>query len=374
MERLRVHLNEAALRDNLRTIRRLTGPEPAVMGVVKANAYGHGLITASKLLIRHGVQQLAVATLDEACHLRDAGLLLPITILAPTPADGAREVVARRLRASLSDLATAWDLHRAAVRHGQRVPVHIEIDTGLGRYGWPPATAEIERLAALDRLVVAGVYTHLNGSGHAELVDQLRVFEHAYARIVTALGHRPARHALASTALAAGLHDRTRWEIVRPGALLYGLAPRDKSVPAPAGLRPGLSLTSYIQLLRSLPAGASIGYGGAYRTSAPTLIAVVPAGFADGIPRQLAGTGRVLIRGHDAPIIGSVGMSHLTVDVTGIPQVTVGDTVTLIGGSIDVQEWADLAGTVNTDVLTRIAPALPRTVIPTPHARGERSA
>lgn len=380
MERLQVHLDEAALRANLATVRRLAGPTTPIMGVVKANAYGHGLIKTSELLVRHGVHHLAVADVEEACRLRDAGLAVPITILAPTSADAARAVVTGRLQASLSDLASARHLNRAAARYGSRAQVHVEIDTGLSRYGWSPTAsglAEIESLTRLGRLAVAGVFTHLSGGCPEELADQLRLFGNAYERVCAALGHRPVRHALASTALAACLRDHAPQTMIRPGALLYGVAPRCESVPAPAGLRPVLSLTSRVALLRSVPAGSAVGYEAAYRASRDALVALVPAGFGDGIPRQLAGIGRALVRTHEAPII-DVAMSHLAIDVTGIPGAGVGDIVTLIGSqgghSIDVQEWASLTGAVNSDLLTGIAPTLPRAVSSAACAQGARSA
>ncbi|MEU4576071.1 alanine racemase [Nonomuraea sp. NPDC023979] len=381
MERLQIQLDETAVHANLATVRRLASPTTTIMGVVKANAYGHGLETASRLLIRHGVQELAVATIDEGCRLREAGIHVPVTLLAPVTAASAREVAARRLRPSLSCLAAARDLHRAA-RAGRRpLPVHIEIDTGLGRYGWPAmrtALAPLEQLAALDGLVVASVYTHLGGACRAALADQLRLFDHAYAQVAAVLGHRPRRHALASSAMSAGLCHPTATQLVRPGALLYGLAPCYGDIPSPRGLRPVLSATSHIAHLTELPAGASIGYGAARRLPEPARIAVVPAGFADGIPRQLADRGRVLIRGRYAPIVATVGMTHLTIDVTDIPHASTGDTVTLIGAqgaaAIDVSEWARLTGTITSDVLTRLAPALPRAVTLMPNAQGALSA
>ncbi|MEV6984018.1 alanine racemase [Sphaerisporangium sp. NPDC051017] len=378
-ERIRVCLDEAAIRDNIRAVRHLSGTAQ-VMGVVKANAYGHGLVPAARLLVHHGVHQLAVATPEEACVLREAGLRAPITVLSPTSASAMAELVARRVRPSLSTLAAARDLHRAAVRLGRRAPVHLEVDTGLGRYGWAPTpagVAQIERLTMLDHLVVASVYTHLGGTCRDSLADGLQRFQRMYEKVVEVLGHRPARHALASSALAAGLHNDTPLEMVRPGALLYGLAPAYAAAPLGIGLRSVLSLTSHIAHVSEMPAGASIGYDATYRTLEPVVVAVVPAGFADGIPRVLAGAGRVLIHGCHAPIIGTVGMTHLTVDVTDIPQAALGDAVTLIGAqgvrAIDAQEWARLAGTINSDVLTRVAPTFPRTVI-TPHAPMELSA
>ncbi|WP_433259362.1 alanine racemase (plasmid) [Streptosporangium sp. CA-135522] len=377
--RLRVHLDEAALRDNIQTVRRLLTPAATVMGVVKAHAYGHGLVLAARLLTRHGVQHLAVATTDEACTLRDAGLQVPITLLSPPAPAAMAELVARDLRPALSTLAAARDLHRIGVRRGRPVPVHLEIDTGLGRFGWAPTAAsiaQITRLAALDHLVVCGIYTHLSSQDPDLCAHQLRLFTWVYAKAAAALGYRPPRHVLASSGLAAGLHRRTRLEMVRPGALLYGLPPSYSPPASPTAptldLRPVLSLTSRIEHLARLPSGTPIGYGATYRTAASTVVAVVPAGFADGVPRQLTGSGRVLICGHYAPVIGCVGMTHLTVDVTHIPQATVGETVILIGAhgerAIDAQEWARLATTINSDVLTRIAPAIARTVTTLPHA------
>ncbi|MGW0592738.1 alanine racemase [Streptosporangium sp. NPDC002607] len=376
--RLSVHLDEAAVRDNIHTVRQLITPATVVIGVVKANAYGHGLIPAARLMTRHGVQQLAVSTTADACALHDAGIHVPIMVLSPAPPAAMVDLVARGLRPSLSTLAAARDLHKAGARLGRPVPVHLEFDTGLARFRWAATAAsidEITRVAALDHLVVCGVFTHLSSDQPEAYAEQLRLFDHMYARAVAALGYRPPRHVLASAGLATGLHDRTRLEMVRPGAVLYGLAPSYSREASALSLRPVLSVTSYVEHLACVPPGTPIGYGSTYRTTAPTVIAMVPAGFADGVPRQLADGGRMLICGCYAPVIGCVGMTHLTADVTHIPQVTVGTGVTLLGAqgghAIDAQEWAALAQTINSDVLTRIAPVIPRTVTTLPRAERE---
>ncbi|GAA3717049.1 hypothetical protein GCM10022224_098380 [Nonomuraea antimicrobica] len=169
-----------------------------------------------------------MATVQEACLLRDAGLRVPVSVLSPIPSAAAREVASRRLRPSLSCLAAARDLRRAARDLPGPVLAHVELDTGLGRYGWPLTPAgldQLQQLAALDGLTVASVYTHLSGTSRAELAAQLALFEQGYAKVAAALGRRPRRHALASSALAAQLRHPATTQLVRPGALLYGLAP-----------------------------------------------------------------------------------------------------------------------------------------------------
>ncbi|MGW0708595.1 alanine racemase [Streptomyces sp. NPDC002643] len=374
MNRLTLELSEEAVVGNLAAVRRLIDPGTVLMGVVKADAYGHGLVPFSRLLVRHGVRRLAVAHAEEAFRLRDAGINVPVLVLGAVPTGNLPDLIRADLRQTVYAESQARALSRAATVLGRPARVHVEFDTGLCRYGLDPADAgALHRIAALDNLVVEGLYTHLSGTAPEPVDRQLTRFAEACRSATAALGRRPLRHALASPGLAAGLHRRTAMEMVRPGILLYGLGPSHSPslLPDLPEFRPVLSMTSRIEQLRRVETGTRVGYDGAYTTPRPAVIATVPVGFADGLPKALGGTGRVLVGGMCAPIVGQVGMGHINVDVTEVPRAETGDEVVLLGDRaghrLGVQDWADAAGTINTEVLVRLAPVAPRTVRQLPY-------
>ncbi|WP_189188200.1 alanine racemase [Streptomyces albiflavescens] len=367
-----MEISEAAVLANIASVRRLVDPATVLMGVVKADAYGHGLVSFSRLLVRHGVEQLAVAHAEEAFRLRDAGIDAPVLVLNHAPTADLPGLLRAGIRQAVYGEAQARAVSRAARALGCPARIHVKVDTGLSRFGFSSGNlAPLARIAALDNVVVEGFHTHL-ASAEEDVADrQLSLFDDACRRATGLLGYRPTRHALASAAIAAGLHGRAPLEMVRPGILLCGLPPSytASDVPGDAGrFQPVLSMTSRIEQIRSVAAGTRIGYGAAHVTSAPATIAIVPVGFADGLPRALADSGRVIVARRYAPIVGPVGMGHLTLDVTGIPGVSTGDEVVLLGSDghrrLGIQDWAAAAGTINTDVLVRLASAAPRVVRP----------
>lgn len=360
----------AALKANYRAVAELLardapGPPPGIIAVVKANAYGHGAVPVARALEEAGATMVACADIEEAVTLREAGVRIPILVFGALSISDLSAVFTHRLVPTVSSPGAARALGDAAAARGVRLPCHVKIDTGLNRLGFRHDNLwrTLPPLVSHPSLEIVAAYTHFatadDPTSHL-FETQCRRFLQAVAALEALGCPGVARHAANSAAL---LRDRRVWfEFVRPGLLLYGVAP-----PALAGtplpVRPVLSLTSRVVAVKGVRPGESIGYGARFVAPAPLTIAVVPAGYADGLDRRLAGRGHVLVRGRRAPIIGAVSMDMLTVDVTGCP-VAPGDEVVLLGAQgserIDVQEMAAAIGTVPYEVLCRLGARIER--------------
>jgi alanine racemase len=359
-----VEVDHAAIRRNLARLRETAGGA-AVIGVVKANAYGHGAVAVARTLVAEGVERLAVATVDEAADLRAAGLDGPILLLwgigpgeAPTVADLGLEPIVYGLREV--DL-----LERAAGEAGRRIGVHLKVDTGLGRQG---ATPDQARDLAVDvarsrSLALVGTMSHLAVPGEDDAYSEVQAVR--LARVLDAMrsaGVDPGIvHVSATGGILAG--EAAFADAVRPGLGLYGLLP-DWAAGRGIDLQPALSLRALPLRLFDLPAGEGVGYGLRFRTGQATRIATLGIGYGDGWPRQHANNGFVLVRGHRAPIVGAVSMDGLTVDLAGIDGVTYGDEFVLIGEQGDERITADEVAaerrTINYEVTTALRERLPR--------------
>jgi len=326
---------------NVGVIRRRLLPGVRLLAVVKANAYGHGAVEVARTCLRFGAESLGVARLEEGIALRDAGIRAPVLIFGPVPPDGARDLQRHRLAATISGAAAATLLD-ARLAGRCRLPVHLKVDTGMGRLGCiaQPGTdgnvpserarsvaAEAAAIAALPRLRLQGVYTHLACADEPDPTPteaQLRAFEDVL-REMSCLNVRPPwRHAANSAAIFG--HPETHLNMVRAGLAIYGYGG-----PREAGLRPAMTLKTHVVQLRRLPAGATVGYGMAYRTSAPSTIATVALGYGDGYCRRHADGGQMLVRGRRAPIVGRVCMDLTMLDVSHLPDVAEGDDVVAFG-------------------------------------------
>lgn len=355
-----VEVDHDAIRANLDAVRSLA-PGAQVIGVVKANAYGHGDVAVARTLVGAGVQRLAVATVDEAARLRDAGIGVAIVLLwAIGPAE-VPAVVALDLEPIVYDERSV-DLLAAA---GGPVRVHLKVDTGLGRQGVTPdaAPALAGRIAASRSLVLAGTMSHLAMAGEDDAYTEVQLLR--LARTVDAMRsagidpgivHVGATSALLARSIGAPI-------AVRPGLALYGLRP-DWAHDVGLELRPALSLRALPVRIFDLAAGEAIGYGLRFRARTATRIATLPIGYGDGWPRVHANNGSVLVRGQRAPIVGAISMDGLTVDVGGIAGVTYGDEFTLIGDQggdrITADEVAAERRTINYEVTTALRGRLPR--------------
>lgn len=340
-----------ALAHNLAAIRHRAGPGVRRMLVAKADAYGHGAVGVAHHAVRCGVAALGVGAASEALELRRSGLRVPILVLGTLVDEEMDDCLRHGIEIGLHASDRLRALEGAAQRRRTVARVHLNVDTGMGRLGVLPgrAPALMRAIAASARLELAGIMTHLsdtNGALGSEAAAQIRRFE-AVLAVARAENVFPATvHAANSAAVFTDLEPR--YSTVRTGVAAYGMLP--PHLPGAALLRPVMSLRSPIVFLKDLPAGAPVGYGSTWRAPGPSRIATLPVGYDDGVDWRLSGRGRVLVRGRFAPIVGRVSMDYTTLDVTHIPDVTVGTVATLIGSdgeeSLSIHEVAEAAGTI----------------------------
>lgn len=363
----------SAITANLAALRE-RAPGAQLCAVVKADAYGHGAVEVARAAVDAGARWLAVALVEEGIALRDAGLEAPILVLSEPSADSMADAYAAGLVPSLYTPAGIDAAGRAANAGGEEPwEVHLKLDTGMHRAGvLEGGLGEvIEALTAQPSLRLAGVFTHLataDDPARPETAEQLALFDTLLARVRRAVGERPlivhAANSAATIAMADAHHD-----LVRVGIAMYGIDPS----PELAGripLVPALSLTSEVALVKELGAGDGISYGLRHVCGGPSTVAVVPLGYADGVPRRLGELGaEVLIGGVRRPIRGVVTMDQLVVEVTGGPEVHVGDPVVLIGSQgveqITAQEWAAMLDTIPYEIVCGFSQRLPRRYVRT---------
>jgi alanine racemase len=365
----------STLRQNFRTVQKHVGAAVTVCAVVKADAYGHGAVECSRALQGEGAKWLGVTSLDEAIPLRDAGIQSNILLMTGFWRGEEAEIIRLQLTPTVWELWQVESLDKAAAGLGvSRHPVHLKVDTGMGRLG-----VAVEQLPAVLRALSTAKYLRLEGlSTHlasSEIMDapsvaeQERNFE-AARNIVREAGFEPSFVHMANT--GAVISRRETWNtMVRPGVALYGYyLPFQRAGREVSGgtlrlpVKPILTWKTRILSLRNFAANQPLGYGGTYATKAPAHVAVLPVGYADGYNRQLSNRGRVIVRDHYAPIVGRISMDLTLADVTGIPGVSVGDEVILLGStdglSVDALEHAELANSTPYEILCNISKRVPR--------------
>ena len=359
-------VNLAALAHNLSRIKQYLSPGCEVMAIVKANAYGHGAWDSAQEFARQGIGRFAVASLDEGIALRQAGLSASIVVLGALFEEQVSDLVAHRLTPVVSDERILPTLAKAARSHPSPYPIHLKVETGMGRLGFPTngLLSLLDNPLLQSPIQVEGVMTHLADADGADsdfTERQLGVFR-AMLEQIRQRGLTPPLIHTANSAAIVRFPD-AHFSLVRPGIMLYGYHTLPASVPAP-DLIPVLSLRTTIVQLRTIPRGGTVSYNTTFVAKRPTRIAVLPIGYADGYSRRLSNRGSVLIQGRRAPIVGLVCMDMIMVDVTDLAPVHVGETVTLIGQqggeSIWADEVADWIGTISYEVLCGIGSRVPR--------------
>ncbi|WP_147038975.1 alanine racemase [Microbacterium aerolatum] len=350
-----------AIADNTRHLRRLTGVE--VIAVVKANGYGHGTTASAVAALSGGATRLGVAEIPEGLALRRAGINAPIVAWLHEPGERFEEAAANGIEVGISSFD---QLEAAGAVAGGDVAVHLKLETGLSRNGiapgdWGRVFAEAARLERIGRIRIVGLFSHLSNASPADDRAALARFEEGTKAAASAGIHPEIRH-IAATAAAIDLPE-TRLDAVRIGIGLYGLSPFDDRSSAELGLRPAMTLRGAVAAVRRVPAGSGVSYGYDHRTNHDTTLALVPLGYADGIPRQASGRGPVVINGQRFAVAGRVAMDQFVVDV-GDAHVAVGDEVVLFGdptlGAPSATEWANAAGTINYEIVTRVGNRVPR--------------
>jgi alanine racemase len=364
----------AQLKENLAVIRRHVGPERKVLAVVKADAYGHGAVPVSRALEEARVDALGVACVAEGLELRQAGIRAPIVVLTGFFPGEEKDLIEHGITPGITEVGQVDRLAQAA--GGKRLRIHVKIDTGMGRLGVPCSEIPrlLDRLAASPSLELEGLYTHFASSEDftsPQTDEQVRCYEKAREQFA-ARGLRPPLIHMANTGATVARPD-TWGTMVRPGSMLYGYLSffkfpegQDRSAEFAARLpvKPALTLKAQVYLIREYAAQAPLGYGANFVTQRPSRIAVLPIGYGDGWRRGLSGRCRVLVRGHFAPTVGTIGMDLTLADVTDVPGAQPGDEVVLIGtngkASILPTEPARALGTVASEVLSGLTKRVPR--------------
>ncbi len=356
-------IDTSAITANVRQLRRLTDSE--IIAVVKAEGYGHGAVRSAAAALAGGASRVGVADIAEALHLRRGGIDAPILAWLHAPGASFAEAAAQRLELGIS----SFDQLQAAASvaaPGRPVVVHLKVDTGLGRNGIAPADygivfAEAARLERIGKIEVVGLFSHLSNTSADDDRVALSRFTVATAA-AAAQGLAPRVRHIAASHAALSLPE-SRLGCVRLGISIYGLSPFQDRTSADMGLRPAMTLHAPVAAVRRVPAGQGVSYGYTHRTAAESTLALIPIGYADGVPRNASGAGAVRIGARTYPVAGRIAMDQFVLDVGDDP-VSVGDEAVLFGdptiGDPPVEAWADAAGTINYEIVTRIGPRVPR--------------
>jgi len=360
------YIDHEALRWNFRQIRSLIGSQVKILCMVKANGYGHGAPAVARTLAAEGSNAFGVAIIEEAIELRRHGITAPILVLTGAYLDQLELFFEHDLMPVVHDGDSLQRLDAAVAQGGRSLAVHLKIDTGMGRIGFPATECDswLPQIQKLKALKVEGVFSHFS---HAESVEgqytrkQLEIFHHLVKRLA-AVGIAPALIHLANSAATISL-PAAYFNLVRPGLMLYGVYPSPEMV-ARISLRPVLSWKTRILQLKKVPSNTSISYGQTFITKRDSLIATLPIGYADGYPRLLSNRGQALVGGKRAPVAGRVCMDLTMLDVTDIAGIQQGDEVVLLGTqeneTISADEMAAWADTISYEILTSIGARIPR--------------
>lgn len=367
----RAEIDLPALRHNLAVAQKLAGGA-SVLAMVKANAYGHGAVAVAQALEQGGVAMLGVALVEEGVELRHAGVKAPILVLGGSYEGGYQLLVEHELVPTVFRLEHLEGLERAARLAGRTAKAHLKVDTGMGRIGVQLHELDAFLDQALDRqVVIDGLLSHFANADLADAAltrEQVARFRRAL-ELLRARGLAPTFRHLSNSAGVLELpelREALDLNLVRPGIMLYGLAPAAR-LAARAELSPVLSWKTAVIHLKTVPAGTQVSYGSSWTAPRESLIATLPVGYADGYSRRYSNLASVLIRGARAPLVGRVCMDMCMVDVTEVPGVTVGDEVVLLGaqgeGRITAEELAQLAGTIHYEVVCGIGARVPRVAV-----------
>ena len=358
-----------AIGENVRSIARLVGGGTRICAVVKAEAYGLGAVEVAQAALAAGAERLAVARVDEAVQLRRAGISAPILLIAGFVPAEAETIVRNGITATVVQARDGMALARAAGRLGTVVDVHLKVDTGLTRYGAPPAEVPglVRLLRGLPTVRLEGLYSHFASADEEdrsyteEQLHRLYQLVETVERLEDDGWRPPIVHAANS---AATLREPTSWlHMVRVGIALSGHYPSD-AVPRDVALRPAVSLRARLLNVKDVPAGTSIGYNRTFVADRQLRVGLVPAGYADGVPRSHSNRAVALVAGARLPVVGRVSMDQCVVDLTENPWASPGSVVTLFGrdafGEIPLEEYAGWSDTIVHEALCRVGPRVPR--------------
>ncbi|QNU67502.1 alanine racemase [Ruminiclostridium herbifermentans] len=372
LNRAWAEINLDNIAHNIREIRRITHKNAEIMGVVKADAYGHGVMEVTRTLLANGAQRLAVSMLDEAIQLRRNGIEAPILILGYTDPIRANEIIENDVTQTVYSRELAQALSSEAVRQGKKVKIHIKIDTGMSRMGFLPgysAVKNVVEISQMPNIIIEGLFTHFATADEKNREFTLMQFER-FMSICSELQrigiHIPVKHCANSAGIIE--YPEMHLDMVRPGIILYGMYPSEEVDKSKIHLKPAMTLKANVILVKEVEKNTSISYGRIFTTQRTSKIATIPIGYADGYTRMLSNKGKVLIREQFAPVVGRICMDQCMIDVTDIEgNVEVGDEVVLIGAQgdnvITVEDVAGSIGMINYEFVSVVGKRIPRAFI-----------
>ena len=355
---------------NICELRRITNPKTRLMAVVKANAYGHGIIEVARQSLENGAEALGVAHIEEGVQLKKAGIDVPVLIFGYTSPVHAKKLIEFDLTQTVYSCEISRELSQKANAYGKKIKIHIKVDTGMGRLGLlreikDNSLSEVESISRLPMLELEGIYTHFataDKSDRSYADKQFEIFMDFLNRLRIAGLEIPVTHAANSAAIIN--MPETHLDMVRAGISIYGLYTSEEVDRSIIKLKPAMALKTKIIHLKKVPAGFKVSYGTTYETEKPTTIATVSIGYADGLNRLLSSNGRMLVCGQSAPIVGRVCMDLTMLDVGKIPEIAIGEEVVVFGkqgnASISVDEIASTINTINYEVVSTIMERVPR--------------
>lgn len=346
-----------ALASNVESLKEALSPTLLCL-VVKADAYGHGLVAIARQALRHGADWLAVATVGEGVSLRDSGIDSPIIILSPILPIEADQALFYSLDITVESVASATQIAEVALERKRRAKLHLKVDTGLSRFGCRPceAASVLREMASFDSVEVVGLSSHfVDSRGDFELTNQqVRTFGNCVQEL-EAQGLRPPVVHCANSG-GAMLHPDARFDMARVGLHAYGLDPHGP-------FRTVMTILSRVVADRWIEPGERVGYMGAWTAERRSRILTVASGYGDGVPRKASNHARASVNGHECPVVGLICMDLLMLDATDAPEARIGDQVQLIGPQIHPSRWAEWAETNTHEIVTRIAPRVPRRLV-----------
>ncbi|MDD3185932.1 MAG: alanine racemase [Anaerostipes sp.] len=366
--RVKAEVDLSAIVHNIKEVMRVVGKDTKVMAVIKADGYGHGAVPIAQELDKIGIGGYAVAIMEEAIELREAGTKTPILILGFTAPAQYKTLIEHNVAMTMFSYEMAKELSDVAVSTGNEAKIHVKVDTGMNRIGFKPtqeSLKKIKKISQLPMIQIEGIFTHFARADEKDkeaAYKQKKRYDDFVQQIEDEGIHIPVKHISNSAAIID--MDDCRKNMVRSGIITYGLYPSSDVSKNVLDLKPAMELKTHIVHIKEVDAGEGISYNGTYVTDKKTKIATIPVGYADGYPRSLSSKGRVIIRGQYAPIIGRVCMDQFMVDVTNIKDVNLMDQVILMGQDGDVcvsaDEIATMIGTINYELVCDISKRVPR--------------
>lgn len=366
-ERAWVNIDLNALASNVHQLKQQLLPQTAFMAVVKADGYGHGAVTVSRIALENGATWLGVATIMEGIELRQADINAPILVLGATHTVQEIEAIVRwQLQPTLCSPEQALTFSR----HLQHpLPVHLMIDTGMSRLGpmWQQGATFIEFVSRLPKLAIASIYSHLATADHADtrlMLQQQSRLQDVLTRVQAQNIPRPKLHLANSAGMLAG--PQFHYDLVRIGLAMYGLYPGPQ-FQSRVDLQPVMQVKARVTQVKTIPAGSGVSYNHTFMADQPLTVAVVGIGYADGVPRTLSNQMQVIIRGQRVPQVGAITMDQLMIDASSLPDLKVGEVVTLLGqegtATISAEAWAATVGTISYEIVCGFKHRLPRVLI-----------